>query len=175
MSRSSFSDLKRSLSMTRASFSDLRRRTLSTRRSSFSDDVPTTVSTRRSSFSDVPTRRSSFSDMPRSQSMRYAATSPKFTDVQRPRGQKKKGALKEMKGALNKIFKGLFKSKKKHLSENAETGIPRAPANSEASDHDPIPDNITEEEESFITPRNSFEFVIPRNLEIEEHPFWKKM
>ncbi|KAM6578540.1 hypothetical protein CsatB_030377 [Cannabis sativa] len=114
MSRSSFSDLKRSLNMTRASFSDLRRRTLSTRRSSFSDDVPTTVSTRRSSFSDVPTRRSSFSDMPRSQSMRYAATSPKFTDVQRPRGQKKKGALKEMKGALNKIFKGLFKSKKKN-------------------------------------------------------------
>jgi hypothetical protein len=58
------------------------------------------------------TRRSSFSDIPRSQSVRYAATSPsfEFTDVQRPRGQKKKGALKEIKGALNKIFKGLFKS-----------------------------------------------------------------
>ncbi|KAM6587405.1 hypothetical protein CsatA_010010 [Cannabis sativa] len=141
--------------------------------------------------------RSSFSDIPRSQSVRYAATSPsfEFTDVQRPRGQKKKGALKEIKGALNKIFKGLFKSKKKHLSENAETEIPRAPVNSEASDHDyqsdhfanepnhPIRDNITEEEESFefVTPRNSFEFVIPRNLESEDddqnrrNSFWIKM
>ncbi|KAM6564058.1 hypothetical protein CsatB_024056 [Cannabis sativa] len=127
----------------------------------------------------------------------FKATSPsfEFTDVQRPRGQKKKGALKEIKGALNKIFKGLFKSKKKHLSENAETEIPGAPVNSEASDHDyqsdhfanepnhPIRDNITEEEESFefVTPRNSFEFVIPRNLESEDddqnrrNSFWIKM
>ncbi|KAM6544089.1 hypothetical protein CsatB_008536 [Cannabis sativa] len=164
----------------------MRRRKFQERPSSFSD-IPTTLSTRRSSFSDIP----------RSQSVRYAATSPsfEFTDVQRPRGQKKKGALKEIKGALNKIFKGLFKSKKRHLSENAETEIPRAPVNSEASDHDyqsdhfanepnhPIPDNITEEEESFefVTPRNSFEFVIPRNLESEDddqnrrNSFWIKM